>query len=254
MTLTRTVAASAFAQRQVLLVLLLALTGGSVNAVMVMGFGVLAGAQTGNTIMLASALAQGQLATAIYAIISVSGYITGAALGEIMLVRQREDARGLSALGQTFLAELGALSCLLIGWHWAGTNLSVGASISFVTLAALAMGLQSIAVVHLRANPTTTYVTGTLMNFTTRFVRWLKLVETEQPHKHKAQESAAQLSLQDGPWFHAMTLLAYGGSAVVGGLGFLYWADLVLLFPILVLGTVISGDYFVERLTREGER
>ena len=84
--------------RQDLIVLLLSLAGGSVDAVMILGFNVLTAAQTGNTILLAVSLAQGRFATGFYSAVSVIGYMAGAAVGELVIVRRRDSASWLVAV------------------------------------------------------------------------------------------------------------------------------------------------------------
>ena len=84
--------------RQDLIVLLLSLAGGSVDAAMILGFNVLTAAQTGNTILLAVSLAQGRFATGFYAAVSVIGYMAGAGVGELVIVRRRDSASRLSSV------------------------------------------------------------------------------------------------------------------------------------------------------------
>jgi hypothetical protein len=76
------------------------------------------------------------------------------------------------------VAELVPLDCLLSYWHLAGPNPGQETIMVLVALAAIAMGIQSAAVLRLPASPTTTYVTGTLTTFTTKTIRWLHLIET----------------------------------------------------------------------------
>jgi uncharacterized membrane protein YoaK (UPF0700 family) len=78
--------------RELLVVLLLAVAGASVDAVVILGFGVLTAAQTGNTILLAAHLAQGQFASGLSSAVSVLGYMIGAAVGELVIVGRRDSA------------------------------------------------------------------------------------------------------------------------------------------------------------------
>jgi hypothetical protein len=104
------------------MLLLLAVAGASVDAVVILGFGVLTAAQTGNTILLAAHLAQGQFASGLSSAVSVLGYMIGAAVGELVIVGRRDSASWPSAVGWTLVAELVPLDCLLSYWHLAGPN------------------------------------------------------------------------------------------------------------------------------------
>jgi len=57
------------------MILVLAVAGGSVDGVLIPAFNVLTGAQTGNTVLLGVALAQGRLATALGSMVSVVWYV-----------------------------------------------------------------------------------------------------------------------------------------------------------------------------------
>ena len=72
---------------------------------------------------------------------------------------------------------MAALGSLLISWHLAGPHPDARMSAILGALAAVAMGLQSAAVLRLHAGPATTYVTGTLTTFATEAIRRLHLVK-----------------------------------------------------------------------------
>ncbi len=79
-------------------VLLLAFGAAGVDAVVILGFNVLTAAQTGNTILLATALARGDFATGLSSALSVASYVAGAALGEWVLVRGARQGAHLRKL------------------------------------------------------------------------------------------------------------------------------------------------------------
>lgn len=94
------------------LILLLALAGAGVDAVVILGFNVLIAAQTGNTILLAVAVAQGQLAVGISAAVSVVGYVIGAAAGELMISGPATSRLGSAGITVALVAECLLLGCL----------------------------------------------------------------------------------------------------------------------------------------------
>jgi len=234
--------------RQDLIVLLLSLAGGSVDAVMILGFNVLTAAQTGNTILLAVSLAQGRLATGFYAAVSVIGYMVGAAVGELVLVRGRDSASWLSPVGWGLVVELVALCGLLVSWRLAGRNPPVGMSAGLVAFAAVAMGIQSATVLRLHFGPTTTYVTGTLTTFMTETIRRLPLVETAPARAPEAQDPGSSILWPNGPVLYGVVWLVYAGGACVSGLLFLRVREAALALPIIAIVAAIAVGIHVTEI------
>lgn len=226
-----------------ILVLLLSVAGGSVDAVIILGFHVLTAAQTGNTILLAVALAEGRFATGFHAAVSVIGYMAGAAVGELIIIRRRNSESWLSPVGWGLVVELVALSGLLVSWRLAGQNPTVGTSAGLVVFAAVAMGIQSAVVLRLHVGPTTTYVTGTLTTFMTETVRWLHLVKSAPPPAIEARDPGSVLSSpSNGPAIYGIAWLVYAGGAFVGGLLFLRVREVALALPIVaIVAAIVTG-------------
>lgn len=234
--------------RQDLIVLLLSLAGGSVDAVMILGFNVLTAAQTGNTILLAVSLAQGRFATGFYSAVSVIGYMAGAAVGELAIVSRRDSASRLSPFGWALVAELVALSGLLVSWRLAGHNPAVGTSAGLVAFAAVAMGIQSAAVLRLHVGPTTTYVTGTLTTFMTETIRRLPLVETAPARAPEVQDSGSSILSPNGPILYGVVWLVYAGGACVSGLLFLRVREAALALPIVAIVAAMAAGVHVTEI------
>jgi len=241
--------------RQDLIVLLLSLAGGSVDAVMILGFNVLTAAQTGNTILLAVSLAQGRFATGFYAAVSVIGYMVGAAVGELVLVRRRDSASWLSPFGWGLVAELIALCGLFVSWRLAGRNPPVGTSAGLVVFAAVAMGIQSAAVLRLHLGPTTTYVTGTLTTFMTETIRRLPLVETAPARAPEAQDSNSSILSPNGSVLYGVVWLAMREEPVSADFSSFGFAKLHLPSPSLQLSLLLQLEFTVAEIKtslREG--
>jgi uncharacterized membrane protein YoaK (UPF0700 family) len=139
------------------LVMLLALGAGAADAIIIVGFQVLTAAQTGNTILLATALAQGQWHTGLASGLSVAGFVTGALAGSWLLVRD-----GLT-VARVLALEFGMLVAVAVGWLL-GSPAHPAADLVLVAATASAMGLQSAVMLHQRTS-STTYVTGVLAAF-----------------------------------------------------------------------------------------
>ncbi len=209
------------------MILLLALAGAGVDAAMIMGFNVLTAAQTGNTILLAVALARGQFALGASAAISVIGYVAGAALGELFLVRK--SGTKTSEIAETLLVEAALLGILMVLWRMAGSVPSQTMSMVLVAIAAAAMGIQSAAVRCLHNGPTTTYITGLLTSFTTGMVASLL-----------SRRTNASKPPEDSPWQYGTVWGTYLAGAIVCGLLYLVAGATALLLPITAVLAVIA--------------
>lgn len=227
--------------RRDLMILLLAVTGGGVDTLMIQSFSVLTAVQTGNTILLAVAIAHYNLATGLSALVSLASYIFGVAIGELIIVRQHESRSLLFRFSRTLVVELISLSCLFVCWILAKP--AFGTTVVLVTFAAIAMGIQSAAVLRLHFGPTTTNVTGMLTTFTTEFIWQLRLVEKEpivSPLKH--YRKSGLLFSNQNPWIYVITWIVYAAGALVSGLLFLQVAEMALLLPITAVTIVIIAD------------
>jgi uncharacterized membrane protein YoaK (UPF0700 family) len=222
-------------------VLLLAITGGCVDAAIYLGFGVLTAAQTGNTIVLATSLAQGNLEIGLHAVVSVGAYVIGAAVGGIILLRRRGMEKSVSPSRWALAVELGVIVCLLVMWNAVGEGSAEILHAEVISLAATAMGIQSAVVLRLDTGPATTYITGTLTNFVIRLMRWLHLVEIGETHEAvQVQARSANLLSSDNPWFYGITWLVYLGVSVVTGLLFIRFGEFSLLVSIAALVTLLT--------------
>jgi uncharacterized membrane protein YoaK (UPF0700 family) len=206
------------------------------------GFNVLTGAQTGNTVLLGAALAQGRLAAALGSIVSVVGYVIGVAVGEFILIRHHETWPWPSAVRTVLIAELIPLGCLFIFWLLAGPHPVQETICALVLYAAGATGLQSAAMLRLHGGAATTYVTGTMTTFATKLIRWLRLVEAASVSSPERQEliQMTTVSAVGGPWIYGLTWFVYVTGAVVGGLLFLYTREMALLLPIVAIVVVVG--------------
>lgn len=229
--------------RRDLVVLLLSVAGGSVDAVIILGFNVLTAAQTGNTILLAVSLVQGQFATGFYAAVSVIAYMAGAAVGELVIIKRRDSVSWLSPVNRSLVVELVFLGLLLLSWRLAGHNPTIGKSAVLVACAAVAMGIQSAVSLRLHVGLTTTYVTGTLTTFMTETIRWLHLVKTAPASAPEAQHSgSAVFSPGKGPMIYGVDWLVYAGGAYISGLLFLRLREAALALPLLaIVAAILAG-------------
>lgn len=219
------------------MILLLAVAGAGVDAVMLVAFGVLTAAQTGNTILLGVALGQARWSTGLAAGISVIGFVVGSAVGEL-IVEGRRARGGRPRIATALAVELLLLILVLVGWRPADAGGSAGQNV-LVALAALAMGIQSAVTQRLHVGPATTYVTGTLTTFTTGMVRSLRWGTGEPSQSPGGQSAARSPGETQRPWMYGVTWLAYVAGAIGTAALYLESREEALLLPIIVLGLVV---------------
>lgn len=212
---------------------LLIIAGGGMDAVILLGFNVLTAAQTGNTILLAVALARGDAVGGPSAALSVLAFVVGAVLGALLL-RVRAGAAAAPVL-PALLAEALLLVALIAFWIGA-QPLDRHEGLAVVALAALAMGLQSALALHLRG-PSTTYMTGTLTSFSTALAGWIgpRRPAADPPPSGRGDRPASV----PAPWRSGLTWLLYLSSAVGSGLLFLRVDVLALLVPATAVALVL---------------
>jgi uncharacterized membrane protein YoaK (UPF0700 family) len=209
--------------------LLLTLIGGSVDAMVILGFNVLTAAQTGNTVLLAVAIARGDLVTGASAATSVAAFVVGCLIGECVIGCGRGPQARERGILPVLLLELLLLATLLLLWHNSSLVAADEHSLLVVAVAASAMGLQGAAVLHARG-PGTTYMTGMLATFSTGLAGWISSLPG-------AGSTAAF------PWRNGLGWLIYLAGAILCGTLFLRFGAMALLFPIgigLVLAVLIS--------------
>jgi uncharacterized membrane protein YoaK (UPF0700 family) len=217
--------------------LLLTLTAAGVDAMVILGFSVLTAAQTGNTVLLAVAVARGDAEAGSSAAVSVAAFVAGAVAGEVLCGRSTPGDRHRPGILPALLIEILLLISLLT--FWLLTEPAAGHSaVAAVALAASAMGLQSAAVLRLEG-PSTTYITGMLATFSTGYVRWIRAARYQRPRGGRA-ESDATTSPDRLPWRNGLIWVVYLSGAIVCGVLFLRSGALALLVPIAAICAVIA--------------
>lgn len=208
--------------KRAVVVLLLAMAGAGVDAIFIMGFNVLSAAQTGNTILLAVALARGDMVTGLAAAISVASFVGGAAVAAFLISRVSTKGAFDKAPTAALILEVLLIAAALTLWLLSDARVSTVLANVLVALAAFSMGIQS-AVVLVLHTPTTTYVTGMLTSFTAGMTQQILTKKTP-------------LATNDGAASrNGWVWVTYFASAVVCGVAFLHIRELALLIPLAAL-------------------
>jgi len=227
-------------ERRDSLVLLLAWTAGSVDAIGYLGLNhVFTANMTGNTVLMGLTLGQGQGLAAISNVIALLGFGMGVALGAVIVGRGVGAGHwDRSVTGAVFLEGI-MLAAFTVLWHAApgGAARTPAVLYLLIALSALAMGIQSAAVRRLNLpGVATTYVTGTITTLIADLTSRMRLalppatgqdvIREPAPGKHHA-------ALQAG------VFLTYGLSAVLSGLFQMRVPWLVAVTPLFAVALVL---------------
>jgi uncharacterized membrane protein YoaK (UPF0700 family) len=205
------------------LLLTLTAAAGSTDAVSFLGLGrVFTANMTGNLVLLGIAIAQGQLASSIRAVIAFAGFVVGVVVGVRVTARPEPPAVWPRSVTLALVGELGLLLALLAGWEITGDRPGALALDVLIALSAGAMGMQTAAARRLGvAGVTTTFVTGMLTGLIA------ELATAGQGRSHWTL------------WVATLACLLAGAAA--GAAAFSAWRPGAPLVASLLVGAVIAA-------------
>src|SRR5215470_4617120 len=146
-----------------LLVVLLTVTTGAVDATSFLALGNVFGSViTGNMVLLGVAAGTARPALAVHSGVALAGYMAGVVIGA-PLAAHREGSGGTwpPSVTVALVVEFGVLSVFSVAWELAGAAPRGGVQLALVVVLAAGMGLQAAAVRRL-GQMSTTYLTSTL--------------------------------------------------------------------------------------------
>lgn len=216
-------------------ILAFTVAAGAVDAATYLGLGqVFTANMTGNSVLLAIAVAEGSSGAAARSGAALVGFCAGVALGAFTR-DPHENQPWPARVAVPLVLGVLALAALGIGWGFAGARPVGGARYGLIVASALAMGLQSAAT---RAAPmrgiSTTYMTGTL----TRAVEGA--ISRLRPRAEEREEAAH---------FRAGTWIFYICGALGGAFAERAWHAGAVVIPfvftagVAVAGVVLSFGY-----------
>ena len=155
------------------LLLALSFAAGYVDALSYLGLNrVLTANMTGNTVLLAIALAQLDTHAALRSSVALAGFLVGVAAGAWIVERDHRGGVWPRAVTVALTLESVILCTLAAGWQSVGDVPDALPLATLIGLSALAMGVQSAAVRRLEVSGiATTYITGTLTHLVARVMQ-----------------------------------------------------------------------------------
>ncbi|MEO8848762.1 MAG: YoaK family protein [Casimicrobiaceae bacterium] len=196
------------------LLLALAVAAGYIDALSYLGLGrVFTANMTGNTVLLAIAIAHFDADAAARSGLALAGFVAGVGAGAWIVQRDHSGSLWPRSVMVALTLEWIVLVAFAIVWNVAGVALTAWSTALLIALSAFAMGTQSAAIHRLEVSGVaTTYITGTLTHLTAHLMGW-------------AQRKGA-------PVFRYSALLAAVWIVYLGGAAA---ATVLLPFPLIAL-------------------
>jgi len=229
-----------FPQGRNTMVLVLTWAASAVDAISYLGLGhVFTANMTGNAVLLGVAIGQGQGLAALRSIIALAGFVVGVVLGAIIVQKGPQQTDWPFAVTRAVLLEGIILGVFTIAWHLGapgGTTLY-----ALITLSALAMGIQSAAIRHLKVpGIATTYITGTLTSLVAELTAWIYRFRSSPAADPSGQSAAPDVTAHHdrGKGLQALVLIIYVFAALLSAFLQARHSRLVTLSPLAAVTLV----------------
>lgn len=236
-----------------ILLVILTMTSGCVDAISFLSLGqVFTAAMTGNTVLFGLSLEHANGLVSINYLIALLGFVGGAAIGAVVLSKNRKQSGWTSAVTMTLLIEL----AVLVLFGLLVTALHVGNSTSpilkplLILVLAIAMGVQGVAARRVGVNGvTTTVITSTLTGLVESVVWKLGDRVTVSPNQAKTGGTEQGVTRSEGDttpiysivmWISVIVFYGVGASLCGLLLKQVQWQAAWL--PVFLVAVVISVD------------
>jgi uncharacterized membrane protein YoaK (UPF0700 family) len=231
---------------------LLAWAAGLVDAISYLALGrVFTAMMTGNTVLLALAIGQGEGMAVLRSAIALACFSVGAATGAIIVSRGRSREEWPPSVTAAFAVEAFLLAGFTAVWHVAGSTLTAGTTSLLIALSGLAMGIQAAAVRHLGIpGVATTYLTGTLTSLMAELTSSLRAASGAEP----PVDAAARASWSQRIGLLTGVFLVYALGALAGGVLYARSSALGARLPLATLLVVVLNGIMRHRHAGHGSR
>ena len=246
-------ASSFITTRRRVTVLLFAWTAGSVDAIAYLRAHVFTANMTGNSVLLALAVGQGQgLATA-KALIALVAFVIGVLLGAILAGEGGDRVKTFTAVRREVFFEAAVLVLFAIACVHPPTAAIHSTVVLVIFTSGVAMGMQSAAVKRLSLpGIATTYITGTITSLFSGMVHnWItRKSRTERMSAEAASGNSPQPSMRHSLGLQAQVYLSYTIAALACGILHNYWPSGVAILPVLAIAGIGTYMLFAKPATR----
>ncbi len=243
------------------MLLMLTWAAGMVDAISYLGLGrVFTAMMTGNTVLLALAISEGEITAVMRSVLALAGFGAGAAAGALIVTHSDERGEWPPAVTHALAFEGLLLGVFAVVWYSTQLARTTGMTNILIVLSGLAMGIQAAAVRHVGVpGVATTYITGTLTSLMADLVGWLRSMSASSsratPADQVRHEPSPGVTWEDRVGLLSAVFLVYGLGALVGGVLLSRSSTLVTLLPLVAVAlVVVNGSVRYRRSRFRGER
>jgi len=227
------------------MLLMLTWAAGIVDAISYLGLGrVFTAMMTGNTVLLALAVSEGESMAVMRSVLALAGFSAGAAAGALIVMDSDERGEWPSAVTHALAFEGLLLGVFAVVWYSTRMARTTGITNILIVLSGLAMGIQAAAVRHVRVpGVATTYITGTLTSLMADLVGWLRSMSASSSRATPADQGRHQpspgVNWEERVGLLSAVFLVYGLGALVGGILLSRSSTLATLLPLVAVALVV---------------
>ena len=238
------------------MVLVLTWAASGVDAISYLGMGhVFVANMTGNTVLLGLSVGQGHGMAALRSTAALIAFAVGVAVGAVIVERRPRRSAWPPAVTWAIAVEWVILAFFTLTWHLPGATPTGVTLFVLIALSAVAMGIQSAAIRHLKVpGIATTYITGTLTGMVAGFVAWLHRVNILPPSADAVETdiapSASPAERKHGARLQAAVFCVYLLAAVASGFLQVQHSPLVTLSPLVAVTFVVINAWIRHRRDR----
>ena len=225
------------------MILVLTCAAGLVDAISYLELGhVFTAMMTGNTVLLALAIGQGEVMAALRSTLALTAFSLGAAGGALVLLRGEARGEWPPIVTITLALEGVLLGAFGVVWHVEGPAPRPDVVVLvLIALSGLAMGVQAAAVRHLGVpGVASTYITGTLTSLMAELVSWMR------PRGAASSGEAAGAAVRHLRLLAAV-FLVYGAGALAGAVLHTRSSTLLAWLPFGCVAAVVVAGFVRHR-------
>ena len=221
------------------MLVLLASVAGSVDVMSYYKLGhVFTANMTGNTILLGLSIGRGNVASSLHSLAALGGFFAGALAGAFIIDRKGNTWSYYVTI--SIAIETLIISILAIIWLREPEVLNTQVLYFSIVLSAIAMGIQSATIWHLKIpGVVTTFLTGTITTIGMSLVDGFKKSFGKKTNMPEFPELPLPKTLEQRIELQVVVFLAYGGTAVLTGWLEYHGSRLLPVFPLALIVMVL---------------
>lgn len=218
------------------ILVLLASVAGSIDVISYFQFHTFTANMTGNTILLGLSIGEGKLVSSMHSMAALLGFICGTFLGAFIV--EKKEGGWSSGVTRSIVIESLIIATFSALSFYHAESISNFILYLSIILSAIAMGIQSATIRHLKIpGIVTTFITGTITSIGMSAVRGMRM-GFKKNEKDNSEVPVAK-NLEQRLELQIMVFIAYGLTAVFTGWIEYHGAAFLPVLPLLLIVAVL---------------